>query len=85
MHPFDQRLSLRRSDLVSEGSRLEMVVEDDGRGVDPAIPRSGLGLIGLRERVEALGGRFDIDGEPGTGTRVFAAIPLADDGTKANV
>jgi len=78
-------VSLRRSDLAREGSRLEMVVEDNGRGLDPAIPRSGLGLIGLRERVEALGGRFDIDGEPGTGTRVFAAIPLAGDGTKVNV
>lgn len=72
-------VSLRGSDLAAEGSRLEMVVEDDGRGVDPAIPRRGLGLIGLRERVEALGGRFDIDGEPGAGTRVFAAIPLVND------
>jgi signal transduction histidine kinase len=78
-------VSLRRSDLAGRESRLEMVVEDNGRGVDPAVPRSGLGLIGLRERVEALGGRFDIDGRRGNGTRVYAAIPLVDDEPKANV
>jgi signal transduction histidine kinase len=78
-------VSLRCSDLAARESRLEMVVEDNGRGVDPAVPRSGLGLIGLRERVEALGGRFDIDGRRGNGTRVYAAIPLVDDEPKANV
>ena len=56
---------------------LEMKVEDDGRGVDPAGPRDGLGLIGLRERVEALGGRFNFSGGIGSGTCVSASIPLA--------
>ncbi len=70
---------LRRSEFVGHESRLEMVVEDNGKGVDPAVPRTGLGLIGLRERVEALGGRFEIEGKPGAGMRVFAAIPLLHD------
>ncbi len=70
---------LRRSEFAGDESRLEMVVEDNGRGVDPAVPRTGLGLIGLRERVEALGGRFEIEGKPGAGMRVFAAIPLLHD------
>ncbi len=70
---------LRRSEFAGHESRLEMVVEDNGKGVDPAVPRTGLGLIGLRERVEALGGRFEIEGKPGAGMRIFAAIPLLHD------
>ena len=75
-------VSLRRSEPAGQESRLEMVIDDNGKGVDPAVPRTGLGLIGLRERVEALGGRFKIEGKPGAGTRVFAAIPLLHDGTE---
>ncbi|MEI7967883.1 MAG: ATP-binding protein [Betaproteobacteria bacterium] len=51
-------------------------VSDDGIGMDPATPRTGLGLAGLRERVEMLGGRFRVDSAPGGGTRVHAAVPL---------
>lgn len=56
--------------------RLWIEVEDDGRGFDPAsIPPDddtlrGIGLIGMRERVELLGGRLTIDSAPGQGTRV---------------
>jgi two-component system sensor histidine kinase UhpB len=70
-------VSLRHRNEGTDSSRLEMFVDDNGRGVDPALPRTGLGLIGLRERVEALGGVFEIAGTPGSGTRVSAAIPLS--------
>ena len=76
-------VSLRRCITGTGTDQLEMFVDDNGRGVDPAIPRTGLGLIGLRERVEALGGRFEITGAPGSGTRVSAAIPLAAEQTGA--
>jgi len=80
-HANAQRVavSLRRHTMDSGSDQLEMIVEDDGRGVDPAMPRTGLGLIGLRERVEALGGRFEIGAASGSGTRVLAAIPLLAD------
>jgi len=70
-------VSLRHRNEGTDSSRLEMFVDDNGRGVDPAVPRTGLGLIGLRERVEALGGVFEIAATPGSGTRVSAAIPLS--------
>ena len=53
-------------------------IADDGQGFDPQAPRSGthLGLWSMRERVEQLGGRFEIECAPGAGTRVRAIIPL---------
>jgi signal transduction histidine kinase len=38
--------------------------------------RSGLGLIGLRERVEALSGRLLLDAKPGAGVEIVAMIPV---------
>jgi signal transduction histidine kinase len=54
-------------------------VSDQGPGFDTAqsIGWEGhLGLSGMRERVECLGGRFKIESEPGHGTRVIARLPL---------
>jgi signal transduction histidine kinase len=54
------------------------VVEDDGRGFDPRGVRDGaLGLVGMRERVHLLGGRFEVESSPGTGTTLVAELPLA--------
>jgi signal transduction histidine kinase len=52
-----------------------LVVEvcDDGAG--GAVERTGRGLEGLRDRVEAIGGTFAVDSAPGQGTRVTAVIP----------
>jgi len=64
--------------------RLSVTVRDDGRGFDlaAALERAAtgghLGLLGMRERVEALGGSFEIETEPGRGTAVHAGIPLDD-------
>jgi signal transduction histidine kinase len=49
-------------------------VVDDGRG--GADPASGTGLRGLADRIDALGGRLEIDSPSGTGTRVSARLPL---------
>ncbi|RYE94969.1 MAG: PAS domain S-box protein [Myxococcales bacterium] len=52
-----------------------VVIEDDGRGFDPAqIGRDRLGLRGMRERVTQLGGRLDIDAAPGTGTSLIVRL-----------
>ena len=54
---------------------LHIDISDNGRGFDLSLPRNGLGLVGLRERVEALDGRFSLESEPGRGLRVEAAMP----------
>jgi signal transduction histidine kinase len=57
---------------------LAVEVGDAGPGFDPdRAPGSGhLGVAGMRERTELLGGRFELISEPGTGTRVRAFLPL---------
>jgi signal transduction histidine kinase len=56
--------------------RVAVTVEDDGRGVDPAAPGTGMGLRGLRERVLALGGDFSAGPRPTGGFAVRAEVPL---------
>jgi signal transduction histidine kinase len=53
-----------------------LAVEDDGTGFDPKRTR-GLGLIGMEERVKQLGGRMEIQSNPGGGTRLRVTLPLA--------
>jgi signal transduction histidine kinase len=53
---------------------LRIVVRDDGRG--GADPLGGSGLVGLKARVDALGGRLWLHSPPGAGTTVRAELPL---------
>jgi len=55
-------------------------IRDDGVG--GADPDRGSGLVGLRDRVEALGGTIDTTSPPGQGTRLLAQIPLDSDAPK---
>jgi signal transduction histidine kinase len=59
------RLQLERFEA---GLRLQVV--DDGRGFDAAQPRRGFGLVTMRDRAEALGGKLRVDSRRGAGTRV---------------
>ena len=54
---------------------LSVRVSDDGRG--GAAFGGGSGLVGLKDRVEALGGRFSMQTAPDTGTTVHAEFPLS--------
>ena len=58
-------------------------VADDGRGFDPASVRDGVGLSAMRERIEGLGGKIELQSAPGKGTRVTLRIPPLRDGTPA--
>jgi signal transduction histidine kinase len=54
--------------------RLMLSIRDDGIG--GADPSRGSGLVGLTDRIEALGGSISIESPPGTGTRITAELPL---------
>jgi signal transduction histidine kinase len=64
------RISLRRG----EGG-VVLEIDDDGRGFDSATTTWGMGLVNLRERVESLGGAFDVESTLGEGTTVRATLP----------
>ncbi len=63
-------------DLDADGG-LEVVVADDGSGFDPSVDTGGYGHKNLRARATELGGTFNVDAEPGAGTRVRWWVPLA--------
>jgi signal transduction histidine kinase len=61
--------------VMVEDANLQISIRDDGVG--GVNPRQGSGLIGLTDRVEALGGHLEIDSVAGSGTSLLAAIPFA--------
>ena len=67
-----------RLQFLPESLRLQ--VEDDGVGFDPAQALSAtshqLGLIGMRERAETIGGRLQVESLPGRGARITLEVPL---------
>jgi len=59
-----------------KGSLLELTIEDNGIGFDPAVVKLGhQGLANTRERAARIGGTVTIDSRPGAGTRVLVRVP----------
>ena len=78
-HANASRVSLL---LEVRAGAVALIVEDDGQGFeverlerDP-VDRQSLGLYGMRERAEQLGGRLTIESAPGVGTTVFVEVPV---------
>ena len=64
--------------LENRGGDVVLIVEDNGTGFDPKRVRGDadtLGLVGMRERAEIIGGALDVESEPGKGTTIFLRIP----------
>jgi signal transduction histidine kinase len=61
--------------VLAATSRRHLRIEIVDDGVGGATERAGSGLEGLRDRVEAIGGRFEIDSPDGRGTRIAAIVP----------
>lgn len=76
------RTKRARVALTHQPGRVRLEVRDEGRGFDPRAtlgsngPGERVGLSGMRERVELLGGELSITSEPGRGTSVVAEVPL---------
>lgn len=64
---------------AATSNRLRIVIEDDGAGFDPEEPTSRLGLVGIRERVELIGGVLRIESSPGAGTAVVVDLEIPHD------
>jgi len=62
--------------LEARDGVLELSIRDDGSG--GADPRRGSGLIGLADRVDALGGKIDVASVPGQGTTLHVTLPVHD-------
>jgi two-component system sensor histidine kinase UhpB len=63
--------------MRAEANKLYMRLMDDGRGFDPAHPKlSGLGMVGMRERIELVGGSLRVRSAPGQGTELNVELPL---------
>jgi signal transduction histidine kinase len=70
--------------VVLSGNKESVTVEicDDGPGFDPmsVIKKERLGLTGMRQRIEVLGGHFEIDSTRGAGTVIRVTLPLTPEG-----
>jgi signal transduction histidine kinase len=68
--------------FVRSAAHVKMTIRDDGRGFDPgttldeAAARGHLGVVGMRERVRARSGKFELNSEPGGGTTVAVELPI---------
>lgn len=59
--------------------QVQIAVRDDGCGFDPDSVATGRGLVGMRERIELLGGAIDVHSGPEGGTRISARVPVQRD------
>ena len=62
-------------EVVETGGQVRIEVRDDGEGFDPSGATRGFGLIGMRERVDLVGGTLTIDSSKAAGTTVHAKFP----------
>jgi signal transduction histidine kinase len=63
--------------LQRKGSAVTAVIEDDGRGFAGGHQRDGgLGLVGMKERVELVNGRLEIESAEGAGTTLVVEVPV---------
>jgi PAS domain S-box-containing protein len=64
-------------EITFNEKEVRLQIKDDGKGFDVRKVRQGVGLIGMRERAKAIGGKFTLNSKPGKGTRVEVTVPLS--------
>lgn len=70
-------VKLSCSDIdIGQQSCLRLTIADDGKGMDVQQVQSGLGLMGMRERVIAAGGEFNLSSEPRRGVQINVRLPF---------
>lgn len=63
-------------DLSFSGQHLELSVRDDGKGFDPMMAHSGLGLQNIKTRVASFDGKLEINSKPGDGCQISILFPV---------
>jgi signal transduction histidine kinase len=68
----------QKVEFAMQGGSLVVSVSDRGCGFDPEakIDNGRIGLAGLRERVQSVGGMFNVDTAPGRGTRLIMRLQI---------
>ena len=61
--------------MEEKNASLRLSVQDDGKGFDP-LQETGLGILGMQERVLRLGGTLEVNSKPGRGTIITFELPL---------
>lgn len=62
--------------MMVAGDKIEILVEDDGKGMLPDVKSDGIGLQNVKARISSLSGTIEIDSSHGIGTSIFIQIPL---------
>lgn len=73
-HAQPTRVSIEFS--LAAGAVLQVSIRDNGKGTNLATACPGFGLLGMRERIEGIGGRIDLRSRPAAGFEIQASIPL---------
>jgi glucose-6-phosphate-specific signal transduction histidine kinase len=75
-HATRAEIRIAAGRAADAGQCIEILIADNGAGADLGAPRPGLGLVGMRERVSALGGSITLASERGAGFQVKASFPM---------
>ena len=70
------RASQFKVHLIFDTRSIRMELRDDGTGFDPAKRHDGFGLLGVKERVELMGGELTVQSASGRGTTTYVTLPL---------
>lgn len=62
--------------VVDTSTHILAIIQDDGKGIEKGPRTHRYGLLGMGERVHALGGNLTIESEPGKGARIEATLPF---------
>ena len=62
---------------LSPTQEVQLVIQDDGRGFDPARTPPGQGILSMEDYVTAMGGTLDVSSAAGIGTTVTASVPVS--------
>ena len=75
-HAAAKNVHILLEHLPRDGDRLALTIKDDGAGFDQDSTRAGMGLSGIRERVDSMGGEFQLETELNKGVNLTIMLPV---------